>query len=130
MNIKYREISEKNEAGLVVLYIDKEDEGNHVFEEDRILWQPTEKGLALAESSPVTIEEKKLVMVDSNNDLLGFYLLDEPENDHRVLSPFYCPTFNDQPPPAPKRPRSKGDGTKLAKEDLDFYLGNLKEFLI
>ncbi len=129
MNVKYRELVEKNTAGLTVLYIHKSDKGNHVFEDYRILWDPTEKGLALAESSPITIDEKKLVMVDSENDMLGFYLLGPEEGDHRVLEPFYCPDFNELPPPAPKRSRTKSPGTLMDKESFDFYLRNLKEFL-
>lgn len=129
MNIKFREIEENNSDGVVILYIDKADDGNHVFEEDRILWDATEKGLALAQDSPITIDSKKLVMVDSSKDLLGFYLLQDVENDHRVLEPFYRPTLNDMPPPAPKRTRSRGAGKKIDKEDLEFYLKNLKEFL-
>lgn len=130
MNIKYRELLEKNTAGLTVLYIARNDAGNHIFEEDRILWDASEKGLALAEGSPISIEDKKLVMVDANNDMLGFYLVGPAEGDHRVLEPFYCPQFNDLPPPAPKRSRSKSPGTLLDKESFDFYLRNLKEFLI
>jgi dsDNA-binding SOS-regulon protein len=130
MNIKYREIKENNDKGLVILYIDKAGDGNHIFEEDRILWDASEKGLALAEDSPIVIDDKKLVMVDSSKDLLGFYLLQEEENNHRVLEPYYRPTLNDMPPPAPKRTRSTAAGKKLDKEELDFYLKNLKEFLV
>ncbi len=130
MNIKYRELIEKNTNGIAILYIDKDRDANDIFEEDRILWDPSEKGLGLAEASPVEIESQKVVMVDSNKDLLGFYFLQPEEGDHRVLSPFYTPTFGDFPPPAPKRPRSKGDGTTLDKEAFDFYLKNLKEFLL
>jgi len=129
MNIKYRELVEKNTAGLTVLYVQRSREVNNVFEEDRILWAADEKGLALADKSPITIEDKKLVMVDTNNDMLGFYLLGPAEGRHRVLEPYYCPQFNDSPPPAPKRSRSKRAGALLDKESFDFYLTNLKEFL-
>ena len=130
MNIKFREIDEKNTDGIAILYIDKSDAQNHVFEEERILWDPTDKGLALAEKSPISIDEKKVVMVDSDKDLLGFYYVDDVEGDHRVLTPYYSPKFNEMPPPAPKRPRSKGHGSSLDKEGLDFFLKNLKEFLV
>lgn len=130
MNVKYRELVEKNTAGVTVLYLHKTGEANHIFEEDRILWNPTEKGLTLAEKSPISIEDKKLVMVDSNNDLLGFYLVGAEEGEHRILEPFYCPQFNDLPPPAPKRSRAKTAGTVIDKESFDFYMNNLKEFLL
>lgn len=130
MNIKYREIQEKNTAGLTVIYLQKNSDTKNVFEEDRILWAPNEKGLELAQKSPISIEDKKLVMVDSDHNMLGFYLLGPEEGDHRVLEPYYCPDFNDSPPPAPKRSRSKSPGTLMDKESLDFYLRNLKEFLI
>ena len=130
MNIKYRELVEKNTAGVTVLYIHRNDGANHVFEDDRILWTPNEKGLDLVEKSPMIVEDKKLIMVDSDNDMLGFYFLGEEEGDHMVLTPFYKPQFNEQPPPAPKRSRSKSPGTQLDKESLEFYLKNLKEFLI
>ncbi len=130
MNIKYRELDEKNTDGISILYIDKSDSQNHIFEEDRILWNPTDKGLNLAKKSPISIEEKKIVMVDSDKNLLGFYFLDQEEGEHHILTPYYSPKFNDLPPPAPKRPRSKGHGTSLDKEGFDFFLKNLKEFLI
>ena len=129
MNIKYRELVEKNTAGLTILYIHRNEESTHVFEEDRILWDPTEKGLDLVEKSPITIEDKKLVMVDTNNDMLGFYLIGAAEGKRRILTPFYCPQFKDLPPPAPKRSRSKSPGILMDKDGFDFYLRNLKEFL-
>ncbi len=130
MNIKYREIQEKNTAGLAVIYLQKNSDSKNIFEENRILWAPNEKGLKIAENSPLSIQDKKLVMVDSDHNMLGFYFVGQQEGVYRVLEPFYCPDFNDSPPPAPKRSRSKSPGTLLDKEGLDFYLRNLKEFLI
>lgn len=129
MNIKYRELVEQNTNGLAVLYVDRSSTANHIFEEDRILWDPCDKGLALAEGTKMTIDSKKVVLIDSAKDLLGFYFYGGDEGDHKVLTPYYTPTFGDMPPPAPKRPRSKGYGVKLDKDALDFYLKNLKEFL-
>ena len=129
MNIKYRELFDKNTSGIPVIYIDRKSDNNDIFEEDRILWDPTEKGLTLAEASPLLIESQKVVLVDSDTKLLGFYFLQEAQGEHRVLAPFYTPTFGDFSPPAPKRPRSKGYGAKLDQEKFEFYLKNLKEFL-
>lgn len=129
MNMKFRELEEKNTAGLTVLYIPKKSDANHIIEEDRILWDASEKGLALAEKSPITIEDKKVVMVDSDNDMLGFYYVGSDEGSHRVLTPYYQPQFKDMVPPAPKRSRTKRPGTVIDKEAFDNYLNNLKEFL-
>jgi len=130
MNKKYRELEEKNTAGLTVIYLQKNSDTKNIFEEDRILWVPNPKGLELALKSPMSVDDKKLVMVDSDHNMLGFYLLGAEEGKYRVLEPFYCPDFNDSPPPAPKRSRSKSPGTLLDKKSFDFYLRNLKEFLV
>jgi hypothetical protein len=129
MNIKYRELVEKNTSGLTVLYIPKKSDSNHIIEEDRILWDADDKGLELAKKSPMVIEDKKVVMVDSDNDMLGFFFLGETQGEHHVLTPFYQPEFNNLMPPAPKRSRTKSPGTHLDKEAFDFYLNNLREFL-
>ena len=127
--MKFRQIEEENTAGLPVVYVNRDDDCDNIFEEDRILWDPTPKALAMAESSPLTIDSKKLLMVDCNNDLLGFYFLEKKEGKHTVLEPYYSPTFKDLCPPAPKRPRAGSHGTTLDKESLANYLNNLKEFL-
>ena len=59
MNMKYRELVEKNSNGIPILYIDRANDANDIFEEDRILWDPSEKGLKLAESSKLIIEEPR-----------------------------------------------------------------------
>ena len=62
--------------------------------------------------------------------LAKFYFLKGQQGDHRVLEPYYTPTFGDFFPPAPKRPRSKGHGYSFDKKQFDAYLKNLKIFLV
>ena len=69
--MKYRELVEKNTGGIPILYIDRKSEANNVFEEDRILWDPSEKGLALAEGSKLVIEDQKVVF-DSQTSIASF----------------------------------------------------------
>lgn len=124
------QIANANTNGIHSVYIDSGGTWQNTFDDNFIDWQADPGALTFANGSGLILNNRKLIAVDSDRTLLGFYFLPELMEGGLVrLAKYYSPRFKNRPPAAPGRPPGYVMGAALDVAKLDQYLRNLREFI-
>ncbi|MCC7404563.1 MAG: hypothetical protein IT288_09225 [Bdellovibrionales bacterium] len=119
-----------NTGGVRSLYIGKGAGWNNHFEPDCINWEADPRALTFAHGSPLKIRGRRVIIVDCEYELAGFYFMpDSQPNGSVKLELHFSPRFRGRLLSAPGRKPGNTMGIELSCDDFSKYLKNLKAFL-